>query len=156
MRTDHLSGLGPGSYVLIFELPSERVIEVGKLGRHAFPFGFYAYVGSALGPGGLAARVKHHLHGISRPHWHIDYLREVTRPDGLWFVESDLLLEHAWAGILPLLNHASQSMTGFGSSDCKCQTHLFHFRKRPSIRSFQKLAGNRFPNSPPVRSLKLG
>jgi Uri superfamily endonuclease len=31
-------------------------------------------------------------------------------------------------------------MAGFGSSDCKCKTHLFFFTRRPSFGEFRQRA----------------
>ncbi len=62
MQTVQLSKLGQGSYILILHLNRPERIAVGKLGKCSFPAGYYTYVGSALGPGGLASRLKHHLH----------------------------------------------------------------------------------------------
>jgi len=39
--------------------------------------GWYVYVGSALGPGGLAAKVGRHLGGRKMCRWHTAYLRAV-------------------------------------------------------------------------------
>jgi hypothetical protein len=63
----------PGTYVLILELTTRKVIQVGALGRIKFTAGWYAYAGSAFGPGGLAARINRHLMSAKKPHWHIDY-----------------------------------------------------------------------------------
>jgi Uri superfamily endonuclease len=64
-----------GTYVLLLYLAENRTITVGKLGTFDFPMGWYTYIGSAFGAGGLVARLKHHLQPGDRPHWHIDYLR---------------------------------------------------------------------------------
>ena len=146
--------LSRGTYVAFLHLPHDTDIQVGKLGRYEFQSGFYAYVGSAHGPGGLAARLRHHSNPTPRPHWHIDYLRKMTRLDQVWLMESDKLREHAWAAILPTLDGATLSMRRFGASDCICKTHLFHFQRQPRLCSFQKLVRNRFPNDSLVRVLK--
>jgi hypothetical protein len=49
-------------------------IRVGRLGKLGFDTGIYAYVGSALGPGGVAARLSRHIAGARKDRWHIDYL----------------------------------------------------------------------------------
>lgn len=48
------------TYTLCFEIPTEGTVAVGRLGSKHFPAGLYLYVGSARGPGGLRARVRHH------------------------------------------------------------------------------------------------
>ena len=93
-----LEGLtGPGTYVLILHLAGGEVIRVGSLGSYAFPAGFYAYVGSACGPGGLAGRLRHHIAGGARPHWHVDHLRRAARLAEVWFIAQSLRREHGWA-----------------------------------------------------------
>ena len=64
----------PGSYVLLITVAAPLTIHAGRLGAIALSPGTYAYTGSALGPGGLRARVGRHLRAEKRPHWHIDAL----------------------------------------------------------------------------------
>ena len=64
----------PGTYALILVSSSDRWIEIGKLGKFLIQPGYYVYAGSAFGPGGLKARIAHHMRISQRPHWHIDYL----------------------------------------------------------------------------------
>lgn len=63
-----------GTYVLVLQVRGLRRMEVGRLGTFDIRPGFYAYVGSAHGAGGLRARIAHHIESIAAPHWHIDYL----------------------------------------------------------------------------------
>src|ERR1041385_2849293 len=46
-----------GTYVLIASVLQMKRIEVGQLGEFDIVPGFYAYVGSAFGAGGLGARI---------------------------------------------------------------------------------------------------
>ena len=50
-----------GTYVLIASLAQMKRLEIGSLGRQDIVPGFYLYVGSAFGAGGLRARIGHHL-----------------------------------------------------------------------------------------------
>lgn len=61
-----------GTYVLIAAVAQMKRLEVGSLGMQVLLPGFYLYVGSAFGAGGLRARVGHHLEATTDPHWHID------------------------------------------------------------------------------------
>ena len=88
----------PGTYMLLFYLPARQRVAVGRLGTHLFLRGWYIYVGSARGPGGVAARVGHHLRCQKRPRWHLDYLRPLMRPRGLGAAPCDR--EHQWAARL--------------------------------------------------------
>ena len=92
--------------------------------------GFYVYVGSALGPGGICARVNHHLRNSPRPHWHIDYLRPHANVEEVWLCHGRKRREHSWARLLSSMPGVSVPMLGFGSSDCACEAHLFFFKSR--------------------------
>jgi len=87
----------------------------------------YAYVGSALGPGGLRGRLKHHLAAAPRPRWHIDWLRRASEPVAVWLQASPQRQECAWAALLA--ERATPVASGFGSSDCRCRTHLFYLQR---------------------------
>jgi Uri superfamily endonuclease len=120
-----------GSYVLILNLAKTTKIRVGRLGCIDFKRGYYAYVGSALGPGGLAARIRHHLKPAKNPHWHIDYLGRVAVITEIFLCEGPRRFEHVWAQKFSELTETGVPAKGFGSSDCRCLTHLFYMKKRP-------------------------
>ena len=109
-----------GSYVLLIELPKEQVITLGNRQAIQFPCGCYAYVGSAMG--GLKSRLNHHLKGNKRPRWHIDYLLQRASITDIILCETEDRVECA---IAQALSHQLDSIPGFGSSDCKCRSHLF-------------------------------
>ena len=127
-----------GTYALVLSSSTEAVVRVGRLGSLRLRPGFYVYVGSAFGPGGLRARVAHHLKVSERPHWHIDYLRARARLEEIWYCGDTKRREHQWAAALGAMRGASMPVAGFGSSDCQCESHLCFFRRRPSRRGFQK------------------
>ena len=132
-----------GTYALILFCFREKRVQIGKLGRLQLRRGFYVYVGSALGPGGVRARVAHHQKDSQRPHWHIDYLGPQTRLDRIWYSHDRVRREHQWARVVSALRGASVPVAGFGSSDCHCMTHLFFFTRRPSFREFRQRAQGR-------------
>ena len=112
-----------GTYTLLVELADDATVEVGALGEHALDRGWYAYTGSAFGPGGFARVGRHReLAAGERDvrHWHVDYLlghpdaalHEVVRSAG-----ADV--ECAVARRLP-----DGPVEGFGASDCDCPSHL--------------------------------
>ncbi len=127
----------PGTYALIMTCVNEQPIEVGKLGRLNTRAGFYVYVGSAFGPGGLKARIAHHVNISRRPHWHIDYLRPILHLKEVWYSYESERHEHRWAEALGRFKGATIPLAGFGSSDCSCLTHLFRFSRKPSGRLFR-------------------
>ena len=51
----------PGTYVLVVNLDRHRQITIGRRSTRQFQPGYYLYVGSAFGPGGLKARVGRHM-----------------------------------------------------------------------------------------------
>jgi Uri superfamily endonuclease len=74
-------------------------------------------------------------------HWHIDYLRDETDLETVWYTHSDERREHEWAGALSRMA-SSESVRDFGCSDCRCESHLFYFSKRPGIDTFQQYTGD--------------
>ena len=127
----------PGTYALVLSCTARRSIRVGQLGTMRLQPGFYVYVGSALGPGGLRARIMHHLRRVERPHWHIDYLRMLAQVDQLWYRCDRMRLEHRCAQALEAVPGVRVPLPGFGASDCRCGSHLFLFKRRPSRTSFE-------------------
>jgi Uri superfamily endonuclease len=112
--------------------------------------GFYVYVGSALGPGGVRARVRHHQRAAGRPHWHIDYLRPGADLVEVWHAPETRRREHQWASIVSEFRGALVPLRGFGSSDCTCATHLYYFAARPSVRVFRGRLRRAVPGHAPV------
>ena len=114
-----------GCYVLLIELPADETVTAGRLGPIHFRRGHYAYVGSALG--GLRARLDRHLRPEKKLHWHIDYLLEKARIGETVACETSARVECAIArGLVARF----ESVPGFGSSDCRCRSHLFYSRAK--------------------------
>lgn len=131
----------PGTYALWLQLGGDREIAVGRLGRFPFAAGLYAYVGSALGPGGVAARVARHLRRCTSPHWHVDYLRAAARPVRVWWAAGERRQECAWAAALAQMPGATLPVAGFGASDCSCSTHLIRLPALPAASGFARAVG---------------
>jgi len=132
--------LQKGTYILILYLNNARKIQVGKLGKFNLKKGYYGYVGSAFGPGGLTARLKHHLKTTDNPHWHIDYLRKEAELREIWVSECESRLEHLWSDMLRDMEGVFIPVPGFGSSDCRCEAHLAYFNKKPRFEEFQEFS----------------
>jgi Uri superfamily endonuclease len=131
----------PGTYVLVLSSRSTELIQIGRLSALQLQSGIYVYVGSALGPGGVRARLAHHLKPARRPHWHIDYLRAHTRVEEICYRLDTRRLEHVWAEHIGLAEGAYIPLVGFGSTDCGCESHLFFFEQRPSRERFRQVLG---------------
>lgn len=123
-----LLSISAGTYALFFLSSRNARIRVGRLGEMRLRPGSYIYVGSALGPGGVRARVSHHLQISPRPHWHVDYLKPHASIEEVWLTYSRRRWEHLWARLLSSMPSVSVPMPGFGSSDCGCEAHLFFFK----------------------------
>ena len=108
-----------GSYVLILKVKKDVNCNIGRLGKTLFKKRFYAYVGSAMN--GLERRVSRHLSSNKRLHWHIDYLLKCSNVEEVFYKESEKKEECTIAGAF----NGFIFIEGFGSSDCKCRSHLF-------------------------------
>jgi Uri superfamily endonuclease len=129
-----------GTYVLIAFAPRTRRLDIGRLGTYDIIPGFYAYVGSAFGPGGLQARLLHHLESAAEPHWHIDYLLRYAQPVEVWYAVSDRKLEQDLAKVLEKSSSFRVPIPRFGSSDYRRSrtSHLFYSKRRPSLNRLQQ------------------
>jgi Uri superfamily endonuclease len=128
-----------GTYVLILALERTIEVRVGALGIQRFLPGYYAYAGSALG--GLVPRLRRHLQGGARTHWHVDYLRQYADVAEVWYLASGERRECSWLGALSKLPSGRLGVPGFGSSDCKCAAHLVYFAAPPQFEQFRRALG---------------
>ncbi|WP_338114167.1 DUF123 domain-containing protein [Thiorhodococcus mannitoliphagus] len=103
--------------------------------------GTLLYVGSALGPGGVAARCRHHQRMATRPHWHLDYLRPHCDIIAFWVAYGDERLEHRWALALGEWPGARWPLARFGASDCRCPAHLIRLPEAPTAQSLAGILG---------------
>lgn len=149
MNTD--AQAGKGTYLLIVRLDRQTTLQVGKLGEFRFLRGWYAYAGSALGPGGLKARLARHRRAEKRLHWHIDYLLQRATLEATWQIADPRKLECAWAAAVQGLPGARTPVPGFGASDCPCATHLAFFAQRPADRQIQAALAGRSPAGAEIR-----
>jgi Uri superfamily endonuclease len=122
-----------GSYALHLNLVEAQMMQVGSLGEFNFPAGDYIYLGSALGSGGLKARLGRHLRGDGHYHWHIDWLRASAAVIGYYYLEANFRLECVWSQALINCSGAGIPAPGFGASDCRasknpCAAHLVWFK----------------------------
>jgi Uri superfamily endonuclease len=140
-----------GTYALISRAKTAVPVSIGKLGCHRIEAGYYVYVGSAFGPGGLNARLAHHLRNAGAPHWHMDYLRPAVDIIEVWFTTDRRRREHQWAESLTAHQRASLPIAKFGASDCTCSAHLFRFGSRPSGAYFRRIVQRQHPGHGAVR-----
>jgi Uri superfamily endonuclease len=124
-----------GIYCLVFQTPGST-IRVGALGALTFRAGWYIYVGSALGSGGLQ-RLGRHI-SLTRlrdkqPKWHVDYL--LTSPCfSLVYAVYAVTLDRLECRFARELNEGG--IQKFGSSDCSCTSHLLYRQGDPKQEIF--------------------
>jgi Uri superfamily endonuclease len=139
-----MTEVGIGTYALVMWLSHEVELQVGRLGRFRCAPGWYLYVGSALGPGGVQARVARHARAQKRLHWHVDYLLAWAELREVWTMEEPVRRECDWAQALAALPGVRIPVPGFGASDCRCKAHLFLASEQPSVDDLARAAGYSF------------
>lgn len=113
------------SYILWVVLDKDIQIKIGRLGRINFKKGFYLYVGSAKK--NFKPRIERHLLKKKKIFWHIDYLlcAKYTQIKDIW-----LSVKTEECQIAKALNQQGYSFINrFGSSDCRCSSHLFFIKQ---------------------------
>ncbi|MDH5445022.1 MAG: GIY-YIG nuclease family protein [Gammaproteobacteria bacterium] len=122
-----------GTYLLVFQSDKQVMVNVGRRGSLELVPGYYFYVGSAFGSGGLRARIRHHQGVSKKPHWHLDYIRPHLLLRELWYSTDNIKCEHAWSDRLYYTIKLQIPMPGLGSSDCKCESHFFYSEVYPDV-----------------------
>jgi sugar fermentation stimulation protein A len=123
-----LAARDSGNYLILLELPQGRDIETGALGTLRYEAGWYLYTGSARK--NLGRRMARHLrHFRKKRHWHIDYLGPHAGRIKAYPIYAYRSLECELAAALEALG--GRGIPGFGSSDCRCKSHLFYFPDTP-------------------------
>jgi len=114
-----------GCYCLIINLEKSSKIKIGKLGKIDFEEGYYVYVGSAMNY--LESRIKRHLSSTKKLHWHIDYLLKKASISEVIYNESTKKIE---CDLSQYISSNASGISGFGCSDCGCNSHLYYFKNR--------------------------
>jgi Uri superfamily endonuclease len=128
----------PGTHALVLSCSADSDIQIGRLGTMRLQPGCYVYLGSALGPGGLRARIAHSQKPSLGPHWHIDYRRAHTKMQCVWLSYGARRREHQWARAMQTISRAKIPLLGFGASHCDCRSHLYFSKCCPSRMSLQR------------------
>lgn len=122
-----------GVYALLMQMGDDTVMEVGSLGTVEFRRGHYVYVGSGMG--GLSGRIARHMRSRKTLRWHVDHLSSRCTRKRAFPIRTVLPLECHLAEVIGGLGGAP--IPRFGSSDCKCGSHLFFFPQDPSRGVFE-------------------
>jgi len=125
-----------GTYTLVLSRARDGPIEVGALGEIAFAADWYAYTGSALGPGGFSRVDRHRAVAggdNDARHWHIDYLLgdDATSVDSVVTTAADIECSVARR----LADAVGGAVPEFGCSDCDCASHLVGCPERDVLTS---------------------
>jgi len=104
-------------------------IQIGKLGKLGLERGYYIYVGSAPS----SARIERHYRRKKKLKWHIDYLLKKARIIGFSLSKKKECM------VARELSKNFSSVSRFGSSDCRCRSHLFYSK---SLRKIENLLDN--------------
>lgn len=118
-----------GVYSILMELTEEKEIAVGKLGSFLFPPGYYVYTGRAMR--NLTARINRHKREEKKLFWHIDYFLNCSLIKALLIIPTGMDLECRLNNQTIKLERARIIVPGFGSSDCRCSSHLIFFSSYP-------------------------
>ncbi|NIO21371.1 MAG: DUF123 domain-containing protein [Candidatus Aenigmarchaeota archaeon] len=124
-----------GTYVLLIKLGRSRRMKIGRLGSVSFRKGFFCYVGSGMNS--LEKRIERHLRKEKKEHWHIDRFLEKAEIYRVIYSEGGKECELA-KGLAERFDYVKN----FGSSDCKCRSHLFFSGKnfeRDVFKIFRKI-----------------
>lgn len=116
-----------GIYGIVLFNDSEREISVGSLGTVKFKRGYYIYTGSAKN--NVFKRISHHRNKNKSRHYHMDYLKGKMKIISDIPVITDRFTECELAESVSSLSDGKVDL--FGSSDCKCRSHLFYFKNNP-------------------------
>jgi len=113
-------------YLLFLKVSRDIKIRVGSLGLINFPAGVYVYVGSAQNA--VEARIRRHLKKRKTLRWHIDYLTSSNNVEPLYAVILPLSKNYECRIAKLLQENDLISINNFGSSDCRCRSHLYNIR----------------------------
>ncbi|RLG58457.1 MAG: GIY-YIG nuclease family protein [Candidatus Hydrothermarchaeota archaeon] len=126
--------MNSGVYCLVLRLKTSTKIKVGKLGIFDFPAGYYIYTGSAKNS--LNARIARHLRKEKNKHWHIDYFVEKAKIVAIF--KTDKFGECELNKRIFEIGNCQAIARGFGSSDCKCESHLAYIQEKSGMSKIVK------------------
>jgi Uri superfamily endonuclease len=125
--------MAKGIYTLVLSVSKDIDVNVGALGCVNFEQGLYVYVGSAQN--NLEKRIERHLRKTKQKFWHIDHLLDDAHVEVVKVLnkKAERLEECKTA---KRISEIGAPIKGFGSSDCKCESHLFKVEDYQFLREF--------------------
>lgn len=123
-----------GIYLLEIRLKKAEDIKVGALGVCQFKPGYYYYIGSAQK--NLKSRVERHFKAEKKFHWHIDYLLAKAEINNYYSFKAAKSFECKLFNYLNDIEKFKVPIDGFGSSDCKCISHLLYTEEKLDLKEY--------------------
>jgi sugar fermentation stimulation protein A len=126
-----------GVYLLVLKLKKNQRLSAGNLPETSFKSGTYIYVGrSRLS---LEGRFRRHLRKEKKLFWHIDYFLQKAAVEEVW-IKRDFFDEcQTAADIKNFWRNSLFPQRKFGSSDCRCTSHLVYLaRNSEDLESLRK------------------
>ncbi|MBU0898811.1 MAG: GIY-YIG nuclease family protein [Nanoarchaeota archaeon] len=121
--------MSKGIYCLVLALRKDVKIPVGiRKKEYEFPKGFYCYVGSGMKS--LESRIHRHQSKNKKKFWNIDYFLDYADIVAVKTIQTNKKIECKVSNIVKSVSE-DRHIKGFGSSDCKCPTHLHYFKDSP-------------------------
>ena len=113
-----------GSYILLLFLSNDMKVK-SKAKEWFLANGYYIYIGSAKGKGGIKGRVMRYLNPNKKKHWHIDYLLPYAM-----IIRIFVLCEVEEKELVKRLSMMFDPVVGFGSSDNRnAKGHLLKIKR---------------------------
>ena len=129
-----MSQINSGVYIITYYLNRKTGIQIGKLGAFQFEKGYYYYVGSALK--NLQQRIDRHLRKEKTLRWHIDYLSTKAKAVDSLPIYTTKKIECKIAQQFLSDIKFQKPIKKFGSSDCRCETHLFYTKTKMDLSDY--------------------
>ncbi|MEN2975034.1 MAG: GIY-YIG nuclease family protein [Candidatus Caldarchaeales archaeon] len=115
-----------GVYILVLDIARRVKIRIGSLGEVFFIPGRYIYVGS--GQNNVEKRIMRHFRKYKKIRWHIDYLLSSDSCKIIRAFIYPLDKEYECRISSLALALGGIPIKRFGSSDCRCISHLFKLK----------------------------
>lgn len=160
-----------GTYIVTFRLDADAEgVVVGALGTFRFPAGFYCYVGSMFGPGGVRARTGRHRTRVkTNKKWNVDYLTPLAGAVEVWWTHDPVRRECSWSAALGASAAFDCPVLEFGARDCRkapplrigggvyrCPAHLDRSLLPPDVHDFAFRLGRLVPGHGVLYRQRLG
>ena len=105
--------------------------------------GWYLYMRSTFGPGGLGARLRRHLRTDKTKYWQLDTLVAHCGVAEIWYRCEIRHLESIWAQALLSHQDTVIPLAGFGASDSRGSSRLVWVCSGKEVNRVRRILGAR-------------